>query len=377
MAASKALAEFVQKRLEHYEAQRSRIDEPKVSKLSAYLKWGQLSPRQLFWATEDRRLPREKTKTFGRRLYWRDLSYFHYYNFPNMREKPIRAHYEQQWWSTDRVALKAWQQGRTGFPIVDAGMRELWETGWMQQNVRMFAAQFLTEILHISWVEGAKWFEETLVDADWAINSMMWQNAGLCGIDPWNFTLNPESAGSQDPTGSYVRKWCPELQHMPGKHAHTPWAINSNGYIPRIVSDVKAARRAANLELQRVRKANPSMVTSSGYDLILPRSGRTHVFTRRHDRDAFLGKQNADERHIGGHSAANGRAAQDNQKTRAGGRSARKQSSQPTLEIFWAESARQKGAVRPADGESEQPAKRTTRWRIQGARSPAVIDLTE
>merc|ERR1719265_2006324 len=100
-----------------------------------------------------------------------------------MRSKPIRAHYAAAEWRTDQSLLRKWQSGQTGYPLVDASMRELWATGWVQQNMRMVSASFLTEFLNISWVEGAKWYEDTLVDADLSINSMMWQNAGRSGID--------------------------------------------------------------------------------------------------------------------------------------------------------------------------------------------------
>ena len=132
-----------------------------------------------------------------------------------MAEYPIRRHYASHAWSADTPSrLRAWQQGRTGYPMVDAGMRCLYATGWMHQSVRMVVASFLVEYLGVSWVAGARWFHETLVDADLAINSMMWQNAGRSGIDQWNFVLSPET-GSQDPSGSFCRKWLPELARLP------------------------------------------------------------------------------------------------------------------------------------------------------------------
>ena len=106
----------------------------------------------------------------------------------------------------DPEALARWQRGRTGYPLVDAAMRELWATGCMQQSVRMVAAMFLTEFMRVSWVAGARWFHDTLVDADLQINTMMWQNAGKAGLDQWNFTMSPVSR-AQDPTGAYVRKY--------------------------------------------------------------------------------------------------------------------------------------------------------------------------
>ena len=197
-----------------YETKRSRADEPgTVSSLSPYLRFGQLSPRTLYHAVRGAGLEREQVKTFSRRLHWRDLASFHLEHFPDMAEVPIRRHYAAHAWSADAAhRLRAWQRGMTGYPMVDAGMRCLYATGWMHQSVRMVAASFLVEFLGVSWVDGARWFHETLVDADVAINSMMWQNAGRSGIDQWNFVLSPET-GSQDPSGAFCRRW---LRSSPG-----------------------------------------------------------------------------------------------------------------------------------------------------------------
>jgi deoxyribodipyrimidine photolyase len=224
-----------------YETSRSRAEPTQecVSRLSPHLMFGELSPRSLHWAVKDAvasGLPKEKTKTFGRRLYWRDLAYYQLWCFPQMATVPVRAHYETQRWTDvtrepGRSWLRAWRKGQTGYPMVDAGMRELWETGYMMQNVRMVCAGFLTEYCNINWVHGVEWFHDTLVDADLAINAMMWQNAGRSGIDQWNFQINPES-GSQDPTGAYVRHWIFELSRggkagsklgLPTNVVHRPW----------------------------------------------------------------------------------------------------------------------------------------------------------
>lgn len=131
-------------------------------------------------------------------------------------------------------------------------MRELYQTGWMQQNVRMITASFLTEYLCIDWREGARWYHDTLVDHDVAINAMMWQNAGRSGIDQWNFIMSPEN-GSQDPTGTYVRRWVPELAKLPNKVIHKPWSANKaelqaagvvlgENYPNRIIKDLSKER---------------------------------------------------------------------------------------------------------------------------------------
>lgn len=238
--------------LRAYEKSRSRADltaggQSTVSRLSPYLRTGQVSPRALHDAWRAQGLPKAVTKTFGRRLYWRDLAYWLLRTFPHMLERPIRPHYADTRWRSDQWVLRAWQCGMTGFPLIDAAMRELWATGWIQQNVRMAVACFLTEFANLDWVHGARWFHFTLVDADPAINSMMrvrrsapigrrprsdplppplpcrrWQNAGRSGTDQWNFTIAPTSAAS-DPTGAYVRRWLPELAGLPTAHMHTPW----------------------------------------------------------------------------------------------------------------------------------------------------------
>lgn len=175
-----------------------------VSKLSPYLHFGQISPRTVM-----RRLAsagaQNVSKTFWRRLVWRDLAYWQLHHWPQMPTRSLRPSYDDQSWDFNPGTLKRWQAGQTGFPLVDAGMRELWHTGYMHQNVRMVVACFLTEYLNYHWVHGARWFHDTLVDADLAINSMMWQNAGKSGLDQWNFSILPTSRAA-DSKGDYVRR---------------------------------------------------------------------------------------------------------------------------------------------------------------------------
>ena len=282
--------------LRSYESRRSRADiADSVSTLSPYLRFGQLSVRQLYHAIRGTGMPREDIKTFSRRLHWRDLAAFQLSCFPEMAWKPIRAHYSSHGWSTDETALHAWQRGRTGYPIVDAGMRCLWATGWMHQSVRMVVASFLVEYLGISWVEGLHWFHDTLVDADLSINSMMWQNAGRSGIDQWNFVLSPET-GSQDPTGEYVRRWIPELANLPNKHIHTPWkappaVLSAAGvelgvtYPERIVANLDDARSITVARLLKMRSEALEYNDAGGYDLVtLPDGKQTRVFTKQEFR---------------------------------------------------------------------------------------------
>uniref|UniRef100_A0A7S4Q6T9 Cryptochrome/DNA photolyase FAD-binding domain-containing protein n=1 Tax=Alexandrium monilatum TaxID=311494 RepID=A0A7S4Q6T9_9DINO len=326
-AALRQLESYVQRKdgLHLYEKQRSRADLERNpnSKLSAYVRWGQISPHDIFWSVQDAGLPREETKTFGRRLFWRDLAYFQLHHFPEMRRRAIRAHYDAARWCTDKALLRLWQRGRTGYPLVDAAMRELRATGWVQQNVRMVAASFLTEFLNISWTEGAKWYEDELVDADHAINSMMWQNAGRSGIDQWNFLISPVEAKAQDPTGAYVRRWVPELAGLPSKYLHAPWDCPPNvlancgvrlgeSYPNRCILDLRAAREEAKRATLEMRRgiAGTWMNDHNGYDVIaLPDGTTTKVFTKREYRLARDGRPMDPSAPAGRKGGGKGRAA--------------------------------------------------------------------
>ena len=175
----------------------------------------------------------------------------------------------------------------------------------MTQSVRMVVASFLTEYLRLHWRHGAKWFHDTLVDADQAINSMMWQNAGRSGLDQWNFVLSPETA-SQDPSGSYVRKWVPELRKLPNKTLHRPWKANRDDleranvrlgvdYPHRIITNLQGERQFTVDAVLKMRRKAQNFNSDRGYDLIcLPNGVKTVVFTRkcyRIDRRGVLMKE--------------------------------------------------------------------------------------
>jgi deoxyribodipyrimidine photolyase len=189
-----AMDAFVRNGLKKYESQRSRADlAGATSELSPHLRIGTLSPNHLYWRIEDSGLSNDKLKTFSRRLFWRDLAYYQLSCFPYMRHRCIRSHYEEMEWvggAEEERRFRAWKRGRTGFPIVDAAMRELYSTGWMTQSIRMVAASFLVEYLRVNWTKGCEWFHYTLADSDSAINSMMWQNAGKSGIDQVSLTYD-------------------------------------------------------------------------------------------------------------------------------------------------------------------------------------------
>jgi deoxyribodipyrimidine photo-lyase len=204
-AAHRLLEDFLACKLAIYESSRALARGDAVSRLSPYLHFGQISPRVVMRRLEGAGA-KSVSKTFWRRLVWRDLAYWQLHFWPQMPTHSIRPTYDDQQWDFDAEVLRRWQAGETGFPLVDAGMRELWLTGYMHQNVRMVVACFLTEYLNFHWVHGARWFHDTLVDADLAINCMMWQNAGKSGLDQWNFSVLPTSKAA-DSKGNYIRRY--------------------------------------------------------------------------------------------------------------------------------------------------------------------------
>jgi deoxyribodipyrimidine photo-lyase len=176
-----------------------------TSRLSPHLHFGEISPRQVWAAT--------RHEPFRWQLIWREFAHHLLYHFPHTPEKPLRAEFEKFPWSKSGAGLKEWKQGRTGFPIVDAGMRELWATGWMHNRVRMVAASFLVKDLLIPWQGGARWFWDTLVDADLANNTFGWQWVAGCGADaaPFFRIFNPTAQAEKfDPTGAYRQRWADE-----------------------------------------------------------------------------------------------------------------------------------------------------------------------
>lgn len=204
-------------KLPDYPRLRDRPDVDATTGLSPYLCFGEVSVRQV-WHTV-RQMEMSLGSSAGgeallRQLYWRDFSSYLLFHFPDLPDKPLRREFENFPWSTDDAGLRAWQRGMTGFPIVDAGMRQLRQTGWMHNRVRMIVASFLVKDLLIPWQAGAKWFHDSLVDADLANNSASWQWVAGCGSDaaPYFRIFNPSlQAEKFDPNGSYARRWVPEV----------------------------------------------------------------------------------------------------------------------------------------------------------------------
>ncbi len=225
------LAHFLDQSVNAYIADRNRPDlEAGTSGLSPHLACGEISPAQIWRATQSRidagDIDKENARKFLSEMAWRDFSYVLLFHNPDLAEANYNSDFDQMPWQDDAAMLSAWQNGQTGYPIVDAGMRQLWHTGWMHNRVRMIVASFLTKHLLIHWRHGETWFWDTLVDADPASNSASWQWTAGSGADaaPYFRIFNPITQGDRfDQSGEYVRKWCPELARLPRKYLYQPW----------------------------------------------------------------------------------------------------------------------------------------------------------
>ena len=232
--ALKRLRQFAARAMEDYSDTRNFPGRDGTSMLSAWLHFGELSPRQVWAAVQAKSKdsgvfpPSKGAAVFLSEVGWREFAHHLLFHFPHTPEKPLRADFERFPWAADPegVKLRAWQRGRTGYPIVDAGMRQLWHTGWMHNRVRMIVASFLVKHLRLSWTHGAAWFWDTLVDADLASNTLGWQWSAGCGADaaPYFRVFAPVLQGLKfDGSGDYVRRWVPELAKLPAENIHAPW----------------------------------------------------------------------------------------------------------------------------------------------------------
>ncbi|WP_075883326.1 cryptochrome/photolyase family protein [Candidatus Protochlamydia sp. W-9] len=200
-------------------------DHDGTSLLSPYLHFGEISPRMIWQAVKENSTSKG-AEGYLRQIGWREFAHHLLYHFPETPQKPLRSQFNSFSWKNDKQNLKAWQKGQTGYPIIDAGMRQLWKIGWMHNRVRLIVGSFLVKDLMTHWIEGAKWFWDTLVDADLANNTMGWQWIAGCGADaaPYFRIFNPITQGEKfDPEGNYVKKWVPELINLPKKWLHQPW----------------------------------------------------------------------------------------------------------------------------------------------------------
>ncbi|MEO0035137.1 MAG: hypothetical protein RLZZ501_1160 [Pseudomonadota bacterium] len=221
------LAAFLDRGLAGYAQGRDLPGRAVTSRLSPHLAWGEISPRALFHAVRDAMPAGADADKFLAELGWREFCAHLLFSQPDLASQPLRGAFAAFPWRDAPAELAAWQRGRTGYPLVDAGMRELWETGWMHNRVRMVAASFLVKDLLLPWTAGAAWFADTLVDADPASNPASWQWVAGCGADaaPFFRIFNPALQGEKfDPAGAYVRRWCPELAGLPDRWLHRPWA---------------------------------------------------------------------------------------------------------------------------------------------------------
>jgi deoxyribodipyrimidine photo-lyase len=230
--AQQRLLDFLDDGLKGYGEDRNRPDRNNVSRLAPYLRFGNISPRQV-WHVAVNRMQAGECKAserdltvFQSELGWREFSYHLLFHNPDLARKNYQARFDKFPWRNDPAALTAWQNGMTGYPIVDAGMRQLWQTGWMHNRVRMVVASFLIKHLMIDWRDGEAWFWNTLLDADPASNAASWQWVAGSGADaaPYFRIFNPVLQGERfDPKGDYVRHFVPELARLPKEFIHKPW----------------------------------------------------------------------------------------------------------------------------------------------------------
>jgi len=255
VAAEARLEEFVATDLRRYAHGRDRPASDQVSRLSPYLHFGQLGPREVVAACH---AAGHAAADFLRELGWREFAHHLLYHFPDTAEAPLDRRFAGFPWREDAAQLRAWQRGETGIPLVDAGMRQLWQSGWMHNRVRMIVASFLTKNLLLPWQAGARWFWDTLVDADLAGNTLGWQWTAGCGADaaPYFRVFNPVLQGERfDPAGDYVRRWVPALAELPAKWIHRPWeapvevlqraGVRLGDDYPWPLVDLKATRQRA------------------------------------------------------------------------------------------------------------------------------------
>lgn len=244
------LAQWCAGSLGDYASGRDRPYRDGTSALSPYLHHGELSPRQAWNGASARRgaLPDDALDCWLRQIGWREFAHHVLYHFPRTPTEPMNEKYAAFPWREDHgELLESWRRGRTGIPIVDAGMRQLWHTGWMHNRVRMIVASLLVKNIRAPWQAGARWFWETLVDADLANNTLGWQWSAGSGADaaPYFRIFNPVIQGEKfDPLGEYVKRWVPELGMLPPARIHRPWEAPPPCYPPPIV-DLRRSREEA------------------------------------------------------------------------------------------------------------------------------------
>jgi deoxyribodipyrimidine photo-lyase len=268
------LEEFLAGHLAHYHEKRDRPDLSATARLSPHLHWGEIGPRQIWHAVKALQIasgdlvPARAADSFLRELGWREFSHHLLFHWPKLPGEPWKREFRRFPWRDDRAGLAAWQQGRTGYPIIDAGLRELGATGWIHNRVRMIAASFLVKHLLIRWQDGEAWFWDRLVDADLAQNAASWQWVAGSGAEasPYFRIFNPVLQGEKfDPDGAYVRRWVPALKDVPVEFLHKPWTapptlLAAAGVVlgrdyPEPIVDHAAARARALAAFETLRRS--------------------------------------------------------------------------------------------------------------------------
>lgn len=252
-----------------------------TSRLSPYLHFGEVSPVEAWHSIRERQRSltgqdHDNASGYLRQIAWREFALHLLFHYPETTTEPLREAFAAFPWRTSPADLRSWQRGRTGYPIVDAGMRELWHTGWMHNRVRMVVGSFLVKHLLLHWRLGAEWFWDTLVDADLANNTLGWQWISGCGADaaPYFRVFNPILQGAKfDSGGTYVKRWVPELAALPVEHIHAPWEappevlrraeVELGKTYPAPIIDHKAGRDRALRAYEQVKAKAPSLTVSS------------------------------------------------------------------------------------------------------------------
>ena len=269
-AAEERLTQFLNQGLGNYKEGRNFPAASNVSRLSPYLHFGQLSPNQVWYAARTKRQDKN-VDHFCSELGWREFSYNLLFHNPDLPHANLQSKFDDFPWTDDQSLLELWQRGQTGYPIVDAGMRELWQTGYMHNRVRMIVGSFLVKNLLIHWREGYQWFWDCLVDADLANNSASWQWVAGCGADaaPYFRIFNPVTQGQKfDPDGIYTRQYVPELKNLPNKYLFNPWeapepileaaSVQLGHTYPQPIVDLKSSRARALSAFETLKSSKTS-----------------------------------------------------------------------------------------------------------------------
>ena len=261
-AAIKRLDDFIENEIDNYKEGRNFPFKKNVSRLSPHLHWGEISPNTVWFKVWDINQlgikHQQDTDTFLSEMGWREFSNYLLFYFPELPRKSLQKKFDNFSWDENPLFLKAWQKGQTGYPIIDAGMRELWSTGYMHNRLRMIVGSFLVKNLLLHWHHGEKWFWDCLVDANLASNSSGWQWIAGCGADaaPYFRIFNPITQGLKfDANGDYVRKFVPELYLLPNKYLFNPWEapkdilekanLKLGQNYPKPIVDIKESRQKA------------------------------------------------------------------------------------------------------------------------------------